>query len=519
MAEQEPTEGEPPARSSARGGQAARLGLGAGRTLVALASVAVLAMSTYGWAELQKVRSGTTTTDVIESKPAPTSAQPHSTGLDGPVDILIVGLDSRTDAQGNPLPQEVLDQLHAGSNDGELNTDTMIVLHIPADGRSAVAFSFPRDSYVEIAGDYGKHKLNSAYAYARNDTRQTLAAKGVTGADLDEQAAVAGRKNLIRTIERLTGGAVSINRYAEVNLASFYQISQAVGGVPICLNTAVREEKSGINLPAGQQTVSGAQALSFVRQRYDLPRGDLDRIVRQQAFLAGLVQKVLSADTLTSPSKLNALIEAVNHSVVLSQGWDMLNFVQQLQGIAGGSVRFQTIPTGQNVMIGGQSVTLVDPESVHQFVSGLTGEGARPTTTGSADPANGRITVDVRDGSGAPNLAQSVFDELTSAGFTRGEAIPVAAMARSVLRYPAGGRADAEKVLAPLGGKVALEQDTSVPAGHVRFYLGTDYSGPGSQGFGAGGLKYVLQPPSPTTATTTPTGEPTITAGGVPCVN
>src|SRR5258707_590901 len=84
--------------------------------------------------------------------------------------------------------------------------------------------------------------------------------------------------DVIKTIENLTGGAITVNRYAEVNLASFYEISQAVGGVTVCLNQAARESNSGINLPAGQQVISGAQALAFVRQRYDLPRGDLDRI-------------------------------------------------------------------------------------------------------------------------------------------------------------------------------------------------------------------------------------------------
>ncbi|MFC0439079.1 LCP family protein [Kutzneria buriramensis] len=504
-------------REPADRSRAALAGRVTGRTVAALMSAVVLATSGYGWVELNRVR-GITTTDVIEThKPAPGAATttPPVPGLDGPQDILIVGLDSRADAQGNPLPQAVLDELHAGSDDGELNTDTMILLHIPADGRSAVAISFPRDSYVQIAGGYGKHKLNSAYAYARNDAYSTLSAQGVKGADLEQQAAVAGRKNLIKTIENLTGGAVTINRYAEVNLASFYEISQAIGGVPVCLNAPVKEFRSGIDLPAGQQVITGGQALAFVRQRYDLPRGDLDRIVRQQAFLAGMVQKVLSADTLTSPSKLNALIDAIKKSVVISSGWDLLTFMQQLQGIAGGSVRFQTIPTGQNVTSDeGQSVTLVDPDSVHDFVAGLTGGKVGATTpTGTTTPGNGRITVDMRDGSGAGNLGASVLDELVGDGFVRGEDLSIATQPASAVHYGPGASDDADKVAAALGGKVVTEPDSAVPAGHVRVYLGKDYNGPGAQGF-AMTPKYVI----PSTAVTTPTS-PSITAGGVPCVN
>jgi LCP family protein required for cell wall assembly len=507
--------GEPADRS-----RSAVAGTVTGRTLVALLSAAVLAASGYGWVEVNKVRDGITTTDVIETNHPLAGAAPTSTvapGLDGPQDILVVGLDSRTDAQGNPLPKAVLDQLHAGSDDGELNTDTMILLHIPADGRSAVAISFPRDSYVQIAGGFGKHKLNSAYAYGRNDAYTTLSAQGVKGADLEQQAAVAGRKNLIKTIENLTGGAVTVNRYAEVNLASFYEISQAIGGVAVCLNQAAKESHSGIDLPAGQQVISGAQALAFVRQRYDLPRGDLDRIVRQQAFLAGMAQKVLSADTLANPAKLNALIDAIRKSVVISSGWDLLTFMQQLQGIAGGSVRFQTIPTGQNVMSAeGQSVTLVDPDSVHDFVAGLIGPktgASSVTTTGSATPGNDKITVDLRDGSGAPNLGASVLDELAGDGFVRGEDLTIATEDASAVHFPPGGDTDAARVAAALGGQVVTDPDAAVPAGHVRVYLGKDYSGPGAQGFRIA-PKYVI----PTTAVTTSTTA-SITAGGVPCVN
>ncbi|GAA3434474.1 LCP family protein [Kutzneria kofuensis] len=505
--------GEPADRS-----RAALAGTVTGRTLVALLSAVVLTASGYGWVEVNKVRNGITTTDVIETHQPRAGATTTTAvpGLDGPQDILVVGLDSRTDAQGNPLPQAVLDQLHAGSNEGELNTDTMILLHIPADGRSAVAISFPRDSYVQLAGGYGKHKLNSAYAYARNDAYSELSAQGVKGADLEQQAAVAGRKNLIKTIEDLTGGAVTINRYAEVNLASFYEISQAIGGVTVCLNQPAKEFHSGIDLPAGQQVISGAQALAFVRQRYDLPRGDLDRIVRQQAFLSGMVQKVLSADTLASPSKLNALIDAIKKSVVISSGWDLLTFMQQLQGIAGGSVRFETIPTGQNVISSeGQSVTVVDPASVHDFITGLIGGATTSTssTTGATTPGNDRITVDLRDGSGAPNLGASVLDELMRDGFVRGEDLTIATRPTSAVHYGAGASADADKVAAALGGKVLTEPDSAVPAGHVRVYLGKDYVGPGAQGFRMA-TRYVI----PSTAVTTPTS-PSITAGGVPCVN
>jgi len=172
----------------------------------------------------------------------------------------------------HPLPQAVLNQLHAGGgDDGGDTTDTMIVIHIPAGGGAATAISIPRDSYVQIAGDYGKHKINSAYSYGRNDAYSTLSKQGVKGAELETKAAEAGAKSSIATIQQFTG--LEITHYAAVNLAGFYFISQAIGGVPVCLVKPVKDAYSGANFPAGQQTVEGSAALAFVRQRHGLPIG------------------------------------------------------------------------------------------------------------------------------------------------------------------------------------------------------------------------------------------------------
>ena len=89
------------------------------------------------------------------------------------------------------------------------------------------------------------------------------------------QAGAAGARTAIGAVEGLTG--LTITHFAAVNLAGFAQISEAIGGVPVCLNKAVDDSFSGAKFSAGQQTVSGPQALAFVRQRHGLPGGDLDR--------------------------------------------------------------------------------------------------------------------------------------------------------------------------------------------------------------------------------------------------
>jgi LCP family protein required for cell wall assembly len=183
-------------------------------------------------------------------------------------------------------------------------------VHIPNDGSKAVAISLPRDTYVDIPGGYGKHKINSAYARAMLTARKDLQKTGVTDPkELDVQANQAGARELIDTVQNLTGS--TIDNYAAVNLLGFSEITKAVGGVDVCLNNNVKDEYSGANFTKGQHTISGVEALEFVRQRHGLPNGDLDRVVRQQVFMAGMARKVLSAGTLTNPGKLNDLIEAI----------------------------------------------------------------------------------------------------------------------------------------------------------------------------------------------------------------
>ena len=361
----------------------ARAALRAGQVLVALVSAAVLGLTGYAWGAVHRLTTGISTSDVIDHQADGTTSSPP---LDGATDILVVGLDSRTDAQGNPLSREVLDQLSAGESDGELNTDTMILLHIPNDpARTAVALSIPRDSYVPIADGFGTHKINSAYARQANTTRDQLAAQGVTGAALTAQAMQAGRRTLIRTVQDLTG--VTIDHYAEVNLLGFAQITQAIGGVRVCLKAPVRDEYSGADFPAGPQTVQGVDALRFVRQRHGLPNGDLDRVVRQQVFLAGLAQRVLSAGTLSSPGRLADLVAAIDRSVVLDQGWDLVSFAQRVQGRQGDSIRFGTIPTVRSDLWTPEDgvAVQVDPQQVRAaiaaFTAGSSPSGEPPETT------------------------------------------------------------------------------------------------------------------------------------------
>jgi LCP family protein required for cell wall assembly len=510
--------GPPPERRSAR--RVRRNSFRSAKIALTVVSLLVMGLTGYAWASFQGLVNGLNYADVIDPKSG--GAQP----ADGARDILLVGLDSRTDAQGNPLSQQLLDQLRAGGSDGELNTDSLIFVHIPNDGSKAVAISLPRDSYVDIPGGYGTHKINSAYARAMLQARKDLQKQGITDPkELDVKANQAGAKELISTVEALTGS--TIDNYAAINLLGFSDITQAIGGVDVCLADNVNDSYSGANFTKGVHTISGVQALEFVRQRHGLPRGDLDRVVRQQVFMAGMARKVLSAGTLTDPTKLNALIDAIKKSVVLNQNWDIFGFADQMKGLTGGQLEFRTIPV-ENVDYqtpSDGSAIKVNPAQVRAFVQGLVPQqpGQQQAPPPAADSANKATTVDVRNSSGRTGLAASVSKELAGKGFTAGDTANGTSRKTTVIWVPKGGKTAGQAVADALGTKATVQEDKSVSAGHVMIFLGSDYSpstssSGGSNAAGAPAAASAPSSPAAPPAGGSPDDKP-ITANGVPCVN
>ena len=402
-------------------------------------------------------------------------------GDDGAIDILLVGLDSRTDAHGNPLSADELATLRA-VDDVSTNTDTIILVRIPNNGKSATAISIPRDSYVNAPG-VGKMKINGVYGSVKEGKREQLVSSGVSDGDADKQSTEAGREALIKTVASLTG--VTVDHYAEIGLLGFALITDALGGVNVCLKDAVDEPLSGADFPAGWQKLNGPQALSFVRQRHDLPRGDLDRVTRQQAVMASLAHEVISGKTLSSPATLNRLQDAVQRSVVLSDGWDIMDFIQQLQKLAAGSVAFATIPILEEAGWsddGMQSVVRVDPSQVKQWVAGLLHDQAQGKTEQLAYTPN-KTTVDVVNDTDINGLAAAVSQVLTNKGFSTGN------VGNNATGHVTGSQVQAAKpddlgaqaVSKELGG-IPVVENAAVAPGSARVVLGNDYNGPGSTG-------------------------------------
>jgi LCP family protein required for cell wall assembly len=453
----------------------------AGRVLFSVVSLVMLGAAGVGWTKYNDIVDGTVTADVLDD-----GAGAASTPGDGATDILLVGMDSRVDAQGHPLPPELLAKLNAGQSDGEINTDTLILLRVPNNDTKAIGVSIPRDSYVDIPGGHGKHKINSAYGRAKLAAMRRLRTQGVSEqAQLEMRSSQEGAQTLVKTIQQLTGS--TIDHYAQVNLLGFNDITEAVGGVEVCLLNPVNDTFSGARFPKGPQTVSGTSALAFVRQRHGLPRGDLDRIVRQQVFLKSLAGKVLSAGVLTDQGKLDSLLGSLKKSIVLDQHWTLVDFARQTQGLSDG-VEFPTIPTGTPALktpADGVAVE-VTPSEVQQFVKPCSAatlppaQAASPPARTIQHPAASRTVpspVDVRNANGTRGLAGKIATILTKQGFTLGDTTTVAARSTTVVRYPKGEKASAEKVATALDTPMTLEQDTTIDAGHVVVILGKDYQG------------------------------------------
>jgi LCP family protein required for cell wall assembly len=305
--------------------------------------------------------------------------------------------------------------------------------------------------------------------------------QGMDPAKAEPQATAAAREALIATVAKLTG--VTVDHYAEIGLLGFALITDALGGVDVCLKDAVYEPLSGADFPAGWQKLDGPQALSFVRQRHDLPRGDLDRVVRQQVVMASLAHQVISGKTLSSPATLNRLQDAVQRSVVISDGWDIMDFITQLQKLAGGNVAFATIPVLQEdgwSDDGMQSVVRVDPSQVQTWVSGLLqDQDAGKTEQLAYSPS--KTTADVVNDTDIGGLAASVSEVLTGKGFTAGAVgnNDTEHVSRSQVRAAKSDDLGAKAVAKELGSLPVVE-DASVAPGSVKVVLSSDYTGPGS---------------------------------------
>jgi LCP family protein required for cell wall assembly len=523
----------------------------AGRVLFAAAGAAVLAGSGVAWYGVHKLDSGVQSVDTGNVHLANGAPAPKHTGLDKSVNVLMIGLDSRFAMNGDPLPDSVVhDELHAGSASGLLggeNANSEIILHIPAGNGTPTAVSIPRDDWVDAQDGYGDSlgtvKVKEAYGRAYN-IATTKAEKAGTN-DTHELAKLghaAGVKAQIATLENMLG--IPIDHFAEVNLMGFYDVAGDVGPVQVCLKKARKEENSGADFPAGVFTLqTQKQALAFVREREDLPNGDLDRTHRQQAYITSVLKKLKDEGLLSDVSKMNSLISTAEKDVIIDSGWDLLDFAGNASSLSDGGTSFRTAPIVDDSTwkwvdgyheVGNQ----IDVPTVQAFVknafAGSDATAPAPTTPSSSASAPAptssssapHITgaAEVINASGANGAAAKETAALTALGLTAtvgGNIHPY--HQHTTVLYGSGASAAAQAVATQLGG-VTPTADGSVKAGAVEVVIGMD------KGAAIAAGTAPTTPGSSATSTSTSTsgngenggtiaGDGPDSVNGIPCIN
>ncbi|HVQ88719.1 MAG TPA: LCP family protein [Actinomycetes bacterium] len=323
----------------------------------------------------------------------------HTESEQQPLNILVMGSDTRA-GQG----------VGFGSADAitGARSDTTLLLHLPASRDHALVVSIPRDTIVDIpdcktdTGTYPAHteRFNAAFS-------------------------IGGPACTIKTVESLTN--VFIDHFVVVDFRGFEDVISALGGIDVCLPEAVNEPKSGLDLPAGVSTVTGEQALAYVRVRAIGNGSDISRIDRQQAFMSSVIDKARSTGTLLNPIKLVRFLDAATKSLTTDPALANLNelrkLAQEVQSIPPKDITFMTTPW------------LVNPDDPNTVVwntpktnklwrairndQPYPPEPPKPTEIDGSPitvPA-ASIPVRVLNGSGVDGAATDAAAELSAAGF------------------------------------------------------------------------------------------------------
>jgi LCP family protein required for cell wall assembly len=337
----------------------------------------------------------------------------------GAMNILLMGLESRTYWNGQPLPRGLEDVMHIGSVGGNA-TNTLILIHIFAGGQKAVGFSIPRDDWVDMVGTNGyggaQGKIDQAYGFAMADKMSQLAQQdpGTSSQQRDFEGNEAGRLAAVQTVEALTG--VHIDRFAELNLDGFYELANVFGGIEACVNSwnggeNLHDANSGANLKVGYQHLDAAQTLAFVRERDNLPNGDLDRTHRQQAVLDYVIWKLEHEGVFSDLSQMSALLTVAKQYLITSAGWNLLQFAGEMKALTGNNLTFETLPIVGYQTIDGQDANVVNLAYIKQVVHDTF---YPPATSGSAMKSAGKSAAT----SLAAGIAAAKTTSLTSSSPT-----------------------------------------------------------------------------------------------------
>jgi len=386
--------------------------------------------------------------------------------------ILVYGDDNR--AGLTPHQQYVLRTGHDQSN----NTDTIMLVHISPGRHRLTVVSIPRDTMVPV------YECNSGPGYTGQQANPAGAVQ------INSLLQIGGPTCLWKTVEQMTG--VRIDHFIGIGMLGFVKVVDDLGGVNVCVPFNVNDPVSGLNLKAGEQHITGVQALAFWRTREDLGDGsDLQRIQRDQFMSVQVVKGVLHSGLLSNPIRLLRIVSDAAASMTTDAGMtvsDLVSIGQSFRDLSGQNVQFITMPNEKWTQ-NANRVQPMQPQAGEVFgaiardmtvpkVSTTPG----PSSTGGAQvlttsPAN--VKVEVLNGSGVSRVANEAAAGLTSRGFNvtgTGDA-PNFAYTKSVIEYSTAADMPAVNTLEKELTNVTSLQVASVAPGTVDLILGSDFTG------------------------------------------
>jgi LCP family protein required for cell wall assembly len=387
-------------------------------------SLIVAAASAYAYVGYLQAQSSIGTIPVAPSSPGGVTGPDFGPCVDNVCNYLILGSDSRAGLSADEQNQFGTNQDIGGSN----RSDVIMLVHTDPNLQKAIVLSFPRDLWVNIPGR-GSDKINAAFS------------GGLEGG---------GAQLVAKTVEDLSG--LKINHVLYVDLAGFQGIVQALGGVTMCIPTAMTDPLTGLDVKAGCQTLDGYQALAYVRTRHqpcDLVP-DFARISRQQQFLRAVLNRILTPSEIV---KAPALIPRVARNLVTTKGFelaDVIYLVKQLEGISTGAVEFRAVP-GIGGFEGSLSVLFPDPVDEQIFARIRQGKplGDLGQNLVGTAPSEASIVVPVVDHDSGGTAAR-IEQILSDSGFDISGIVDYATYGAdvkgSVIAYKPGHESEAQVV-------------------------------------------------------------------------
>jgi LCP family protein required for cell wall assembly len=388
-----------------------------------------------------------------------------------PRNYLIIGSDSRENVDRNDPNAGAI--LGPGEPGGK-RSDTILLVRIDPTLGTVQMLSFPRDLWIPMADTGQNDRINSAYGR--------------------------GRQVLVDTIRKDFG--VEVNNYIEVDFSGFKGLVDALGGVPMYFDTAMRDTHTGLDIESpGCVTLDPDQALAFARSRYleykdskgrwqTDPTADLGRITRQQLFVRRALHKALSIG-ITDSGTFFRILGVAKDSVGLDQNLDrgdLLALVQRFKELQPSDIQTYALPVKGHTTAGGASVLLLDQGAAQPILDVF--RGREPMALAEAG-----VDVDVFNGSGSPGQARDVRMALTAVGFSTGTAGNASSTAETVIKYAPGSESAADLLARHLTSPAALVVDPTLAANHLSLVTGTDFT-------------TVMQAPRAPADSTTTTTEP-----------